>query len=118
MLPTTMNTESKEALNRRLETVGWGLFLIVIGALWLFPDERVPEGTWLIAAGVIMLGLNVVRHLNGIRMSKSTLFLGILAVIFGMSDFVGVSLPFLPILLILVGAAIILRPWLDPLLER
>lgn len=118
MVPATMKTESKEALNRRLETVGWGLFLVIIGALWLIPAGFVPEGTWLIAAGVIMLGVNGMRYLNDITMSKSTLFLGILAVLFGISDFAGVALPFLPILLILFGAAIILRPWLDPLLER
>jgi hypothetical protein len=113
-----MDTESKDALNRRLETVGWGLFLIIIGALWLIPDQVVPEGTWLIAAGFIMLGMNVVRYRNDITMSKSTLVLGILAVVFGISDFVGVALPFFPILVILFGAAIILRPWLDPLLEQ
>ena len=118
MVPTTMDTESKEALNRRLETLGWGLFLIMTGALWLIPNQVVPEGTWLIAAGGIMLGVNVVRYLNDITMSKATLVLGILALIFGISDFVGVALPFLPILLILVGAAITLRPWLDPLLEK
>ena len=55
MLPTAMHEELKEALNWRLEAIGWGLFLIIIGALWLIPEQRVPEGAWLIAAGVIML---------------------------------------------------------------
>ncbi|HEU5086432.1 MAG TPA: hypothetical protein VFT99_03265 [Roseiflexaceae bacterium] len=109
--------ESKQALNKRLEAIGWGLFLMIIGALWLVPDQRVPDGTWLIAAGVIMLGVNGVRYLNGIRMSRASLLLGLLALLFGIGEFVGLELPFVAILLIVFGVGIILRPWIDPLLE-
>jgi hypothetical protein len=118
MVPTAVRGEPKEALNRRLEAVGWGLFLIIIGALWLFPDGSAPEGVWLIAAGVIMLGVNVVRYLNAIKMSIGSLLLGFLAVIFGVGEFAGMDLPFVAVLLIAFGAGIILRPWLDPLLEK
>jgi hypothetical protein len=38
MMPA-VHPESKEALNKRLEAIGWGLFLIIIGALWIIPDE-------------------------------------------------------------------------------
>jgi hypothetical protein len=117
MLPTAVHEESKAALNKRLEAIGWGLFLIIIGALWIIPDERVPDGTWLIAAGVIMLGVNAVRYLNDIKMSWASLILGLLAVIFGLGEFVGLDLPFVAILLIVFGLGIILRPWLDPLLQ-
>jgi len=118
MLPTAAHAEPKESLNRRLESIGWGLFLIIIGALWLFPGGSVPEGTWLIAAGVIMLGVNVVRYLNAIKLSGASLLLGLLALIFGVGEFVGLDLPFVAILLIVFGAGIILRPWLGPLVEK
>jgi hypothetical protein len=118
MVPTTVHEEQKAALNKRLEGIGWGLFLIVIGALWLIPDQLVPEGTWLIAAGLIMLGVNAVRYLNGIKLSGASVLLGLLALIFGVGAFMGLDLPFVAILLIVFGAGIVLRPWLDPLLER
>jgi hypothetical protein len=117
MVPTTVHQESKEALNKRLEAIGWGLFLIIIGALWLIPDERVPDGMWLMAAGVIMLGVNAVRYLNDIKMNWASLLLGLLALIFGVGEFVGLDLPFVAILLIVFGVGIILRPWLSKLLE-
>lgn len=117
MVPTAAYRKPKEALNKRLEAIGWGLFLIIIGALWLIPDELVPNGTWLIAAGAIMLGVNLVRYLNEIKMSGASLLLGLLAVIFGVGELMGVNLPFVAILLIIFGAGTILRPWLDPLLE-
>jgi hypothetical protein len=118
MLPTVGSEESKEALNRRLESLGWGLFLIAIGMLWLAPAGVVPEGTWLIAAGVILLGVNLVRYRNDITLSGTGVLLGLLAIIFGVASFVGLELPFVAILLIVVGASIILRPWIDPLLQR
>ena len=108
--PASVQDEDKSALNKRLEAIGWASFLIMIGGIALVPDKWVPEGTWLIGAGLIMLGLNGARHLNGIKMSGFTIFLGILALISGISDLLGVDLPLLPILLILVGASTILRP--------
>lgn len=118
MRQTSLQDEPKEALNQRLEAVGWGLFLVTIGLLWLAPQGVVPEGTWLIAAGVILLGVNVARYLNQIKLSGTSLFLGFLAIVFGVGAFMGLELPFVAILLIIFGAGIILRPWLDPLLGR
>jgi hypothetical protein len=77
----------------------------MIGALWLLP--QVPAGTWLIGTGVILLGLNVARYLNGIRMSTFTVLLGTAAIAFGVAAFLGVELPLFPILLIAIGAGIL-----------
>lgn len=98
------------ALNKRLENISWGLFLIMIGGIALVPDSLVPEGTWLLGAGLIMLGLNLARYLNQIPMSNFTIILGIIAFVSGISDFFNVDLPFFPILLIVIGAGILLRP--------
>jgi hypothetical protein len=106
--PTDQEVQ-KSILNKRLESIGWGLCLIMIGGIWLVPDARVPEGTWLIGAGLIMLGLNF----SGIKMSGFTIILGILALGFGISDFFGVDLPLFPILIILIGANIILKPLIE-----
>jgi len=103
----------KSALNKRLESIGWALFLIMIGGLWLVPDERVPKGTWLIGAGLIMLGLNGARYVSGIKMSGFTIVLGVLALAAGLGDFFGIDLPLLAILLILIGANIIIKPLIE-----
>ena len=97
----------KRALNKRLESVSWALFLILIGCLWLVPEEQVPKNAWLFGVGIIMLGLNAARFLNGIRMSSFSVILGILAIALGLSDVLGVELPIFPILLVLVGLGIV-----------
>ncbi len=108
----TKQGAQKKALDKRLDALGWGLFLIMIGCLWLIPEESVPEGTWLIGAGVIILGLIGIRILYGIKISGVWLVIGVLALAFGISDFSGLNLPVLPILIILFGLSIILKPLL------
>ena len=82
----------KTELNRRLDEIGWGLFLIMIGVIWIVPGAQLPHGTWLIGVAVIMLGLNAVRYLNGIKMSRFTIALGLLALAAGMGSRFGFNL--------------------------
>ncbi len=102
----------KKELDKRLDAVGWGLFLIMIGGLWLAPEGTVPEGTWLIGVGVIILGLMGIRYLYGIKVNAFWLVVGIIALGFGISSVFGLGIPVLPILLIIIGANIILKPLL------
>lgn len=103
-LPTSTIQESeKSARNQRLEAIGWALFLIMLGGIGLVPDALVPEGTWLIGVGLIMLGLNLARSLSDIPMSAGTLLLGALALIAGIASVLGMNLPIFPIALILLG---------------
>ncbi len=108
-----MSKTRKERFNERLEQIGWGLFLIMIGGLALVPDQTVPEGVWLVGTGLIMLGLNAARYLNDIKMSSFTLVLGTVALLVGFSDFVGIELPLFPIMLIIIGAGILVKPMLE-----
>ena len=55
---TNSSQESEEkAEGKRLETLGWALFLIMTGGLFLIPSHLVPPGTLLIGVGLIMLDL-------------------------------------------------------------
>jgi hypothetical protein len=103
----------KAALNKRLETAFWGLFLIMLGGWALIPEETAPKGLWSIGVGVIMLGLNATRYFNKIRMSGFTTVLGILAVIGGIGDMLGWADLNGAFLLIILGAYLILKPWFD-----
>ena len=100
----------QRAVSRRLDELAWALFLILIGAIWLLPAGTVPEGTWLVGAGLILLGINVVRSLKGLKMSGFAVVLGVLALVAGMGHLAGVKVPVFAILFIIIGASIILRP--------
>ena len=103
----------KAALNKRLETVFWGLFLIMLGGWALIPSETIPKGAWSIGVGLLMLGLNLTRYLNKIRMSGFTTILGILALLGGIAEFLGWKSLDGALILIILGAYLILKPWVE-----
>ena len=117
-----MNTEHKGsgdestrkvALSKRLEDFGWAVLLIVIGTIWLIPANLMPKGSWLIAAGIIMLGLNAIRYFNGIKMVGFSLVAGILALLAGFGEYFGLTLPLFAIALIVIGVIMLLKPLLE-----
>lgn len=103
----------KVALNKRLETTFWGLFLIMLGGWALIPAETIPKGAWSIGVGLLLLGLNATRYLNGIRMSGFTTVLGVLSLVGGIGDMLGWADLNGALILIILGAYLILKPWFE-----
>ena len=100
----------KKAMDKRLDSIGWGLFLIMIGGLWLAPEGMFPEGTWLIGTGLIIIVLMGIRYLYGIKVSGFWFILGVIALAFGISDVFGLNIPVFPILIIIIGISIVFKP--------
>ncbi len=102
-----------QSLNRRLETLAWGAFFVWWGITELFPS--LPHGIGAIGIGLILLGLNAARSLNGIPASGFTTVLGILALVLGALDFsrgflhLAFDLPVFGILLIVLGVIFLVR---------
>ena len=111
--PVAVQDPEKVALNKRLEAIGWGLFLIMLGGFALVPDETIPKGVWSIGVGVIMIGLNAARYVNKIKMSGFTTVLGILALLGGIAELLGMTSLEGALLLIILGAYLIVKPWFD-----
>jgi len=99
----------KKAINDKLTAIGWALFLIMIGCLLLVPEGKIPGTIWLIGLGVIMLLINGVRYLFGIKIDTFGVILGIIILVIGISGLLGITLPLFPIALIVVGAHIIIK---------
>ena len=97
-------------LDKRLEDIGWALFLMMVGILWLVPDSVVPRGTWILATGMIMIGINAIRSMNGIPINRVSTALGVFALVAGAVSIAGVDLPLFPILLVVIGAMILVKP--------
>lgn len=103
----------KAALNKRLETMAWGAFLVMLGGFMFVPDQIINGGWWSIGVGLIFLGLNAARYFNGLRMSGFTTFLGIISVAGGILDLVGLDGIDGAVLLIVLGSYLILKPWFE-----
>jgi hypothetical protein len=104
---------AKVALNKRFETVGWGLFLIMLGGFMFVPDSSIEKGFWSIGIGLIFLGLNAARYFNGIRMSGFTTLLGVLSLLGGILQLLGWRSMEGAFFLIILGAYLLLKPVFD-----
>lgn len=105
--------QDKAALNKRLETAAWGLFLIMVGGFMYVPETTISKGIWSIGVGLIMLGLNLVRYIYKIRMSGFTTVLGLLSLVAGALQVMGIVAMEGAVLLIILGAYLIIKPWFE-----
>lgn len=100
-------------INRHFEVIAWGALFIWWGLTELIPS--LPDGTGLIGIGLILIGMNVARSLNNLPVSRFSLTLGILALVWGGLELAGlllslpIEIPIFAILLIVLGM-IILAP--------
>ena len=88
----------------------WALLFILTGTLLMFPDERIPHGSWLVGIGLILLTLNAVRLATGIPVRVLPTLLGALALAAGLGAYAGVTLPLFALTLVAIGASIVLEP--------
>jgi len=103
-------TPEQKSLNKHLETVSWGLFFVGLGAIFAVQSifKVDIKGGVFILVGALLVGLNALRQAKHIPVSKFTLFIGIILLLLGISDFAGFKLPLVETLLILIGLFIVL----------
>jgi hypothetical protein len=94
---------------KRIDEIGWALLFIVTGVIWLFPEAEIPPGTWFIAVGILLLGLNAIRAMAKVPVSGFTTLLGAMVLIAGLAALWGVELPLVALGLILFGLALLYR---------
>jgi hypothetical protein len=85
----------------------------LLGGFALVPDETIPKGVWAIGVGVIMLGLNAARYFYKVKMSGFTTVLGILSLLGGIGELIGMTSLDGALLLLILGAYLILKPWFE-----
>ena len=104
-----LHTAGSGRPGQRLEELALALFLIMTGAIWLAPRAWVPEGAWLAGTGLILLGLNAVRSFQGLPTNGFGIVVGVAALAAGSGRILGREHLFVPILLIVLGAAMVIK---------
>ncbi len=106
---TKQHDEEKRELGTRIEKIAWALLLIMTGALWLAPAGSAPDGAWLAGLGLILLGLNAARRYLGLDTEPVGVVVGAVALAAGIGRIQGWGLPILPLLLVALGAAMLIK---------
>jgi hypothetical protein len=91
-----------------LTSLAWGLFFVLIGLSWAASNHYGVDVRPYIAleAGIILIGLNIARTGLGTHLSKFSLFIGMVALAFGVV-LMGYPLPLPETIIVLIGLFII-----------
>jgi hypothetical protein len=92
-------------LTHRLDVLGWGIFFLMTGVLMLFPS--LPDGTWLVSLGLLLLGLAAVRVALGLAFEWFGVILGASALLAGLGTLAGIYIPVFALFLMACGLALI-----------
>jgi len=92
-----------------LTSLAWGIFIILIGGLWIVAElTRLDMGSYFaLGVGLILIGLNLARRSIGTKISKFSLGLGIVALLVGLSGVGGLKLPLVPTIVVVIGIFIV-----------
>jgi hypothetical protein len=105
--------DNVRTINRNYGQLAWGAIFIWWGITELF--NFLPDGTGALGFGLILIGLNAARYLNGMPASGFSITLGILALVLGVLELAGffLTLPFeipvFAVLLIVLGLIVLAR---------
>ncbi len=95
--------------NKVLDGLAWGSFFILLGLVWFISASySIDAGAYVtVAIGLILIGINLIRLNVGIKVSKFSLFIGLIAFALGGAGIIGYSLPLVPMVIILIGLFIV-----------
>ena len=105
MTTTANEATTRAAISDRVDTIGWGLLFVAIGAVSLMP--AMPDGAWLIAAGIVLLGASAVRAWMGLGAYGTTIVVGVVALSAGIFTVAGLTTEVGPLILIVLGLALV-----------
>jgi len=88
-----------------IEAVAFALFLVLAGILIAITGRN--WAALALGLGVILLGKNLVRHLNGLRVRRISLVAGGGALVAGLAGLASPDLPLLAIFLAVTGIALL-----------
>jgi hypothetical protein len=97
-----MSHSSKVA--ERLGKVGWGLFLIWVGVLFV---GELSTAIGFLGFGLITLGVQVARRSAGLKFERFWVVAGVLFIAVAVWEYLNPGLPLISVILILLGVAVI-----------
>lgn len=91
--------------SKAFDGLAWGFFILLIGLGWYIEGAYGIETSPYISlgVGVILIGLNTARIVSNIKISKFSLFIGLIALVMGAAGIVGFTFELIPTIIILIG---------------
>jgi hypothetical protein len=97
-------TTGQTDLAHKLSAVGWALFFIWIGISFL---ANLGVGLGLLGVGIITLGIQLIRKAYKLKLEGFWVVIGLLFLLGGLGNLLEVTIPIVPIVLILAGITLL-----------
>lgn len=91
---------SQDERARQIDSAAWAVFFIWVGVVML---ARMPWAWFLVGVGVLIAGVQIVRRQQGLTIEMFGVIVGLIMLAAGVWDLVALSLPLMPIILIVLG---------------
>jgi len=96
---------TRAAADKRVDAIGWGLLFLAVGIVSLLP--AMPDGAWLVAAGLVMLGVSGFRAWMRLPIHGATVVSGVVALAAGIFIAAGLTTQVGPLVLIVLGLTLL-----------
>jgi len=96
-------------LSRKINSAGWGIFLIFTGLIWLLTDFINRIEYYLIGVGIIMVSVRVYKQFKNIRASETPLVIGLILIIYGLTGLFGSNPSLLGAVILVIGLFILIN---------
>ncbi len=104
-----VRASERHRLAKKLDAVGWGLFFIWVGIAFL---GDLDVGVGLLGVGIITLGGQVARKFLNLKLEGFWVVVGLLFVVGGLWELFEAEIGLVPIILIVVGLALLVSAFL------
>ncbi|MEJ2241942.1 MAG: hypothetical protein P8Y18_07350 [Candidatus Bathyarchaeota archaeon] len=95
--------------SQTLDSLGWGLFIILIGIGWFIGSTyKIDTGSYIaLGVGLILIGINLIKAKSDIKINRFAMFVAVLLLAIGGAGILGYSLDLFSTILVVIGLFII-----------
>jgi len=95
--------------SQALDSLGWGLFIVLVGVGWYIGSVyEMDTGSYIaLGVGLILIGINVIKAKQNIKINKFAIFFAIVILAIGTTGILGYALDLFLTIIIVIGLFVI-----------
>ncbi len=100
LAPSSQSPDRNQSV-RQIDSAAWAVFFMWVGVVML---AGVPWGWFLVGVGILFLGAQMMRRMWNLKVEAFGVAVGLIILAGGVWELLSMPWPFMPIILILLGA--------------
>jgi len=95
--------------SQALDSLGWGLFIVLVGVGWYIGSVyKMDTGSYIaLGVGLILISINAIKATQNIKINKFAIFVAIVVIAIGAAGILGYKLDLFLTIVIVIGLFVI-----------